>query len=164
MKLALLDETSAKGVLYFNVEGSVGWNSKNLFEDVLLVQFFLRTLGRPGMLTGSNNIQPRMAKVPLSGHCDNPTIDGIRAFQEYTTTVWPYCAVVDGVVSPVKGNSVSIGGVDYAICSLNRYMRDSFFEVWPLLTEIPGCPAKLMVKCSQLFHGGIIAGTLAADG
>src|SRR5262245_32743835 len=77
MKLIILDEGGIQGVLYFTVEGPVGFNGRNLIEDVFLVQFFLRKLGRPGTLTGANNVQPRMAKVPLSGYCDNPTIDGI---------------------------------------------------------------------------------------
>ena len=67
----LSTSTSALGHL-FTVDHAVGRHGANHVKDVLLVQFFLRTLIRT---------PPGAPAVPLDGHCGPQTIKWIRYFQ-----------------------------------------------------------------------------------
>ena len=131
--------------MFFNVDQSVGQNGSNTnSDDILLVQFFIKTLGNqlPPTTPEGRRRKERAMNVPLTGRVDAATIDGIRAFQEITT------GTPDGRVSVARGYSYGAGY--WTIAELNASIRDHFRRVWPRLQDIPGCPNAIASRVSKI--------------
>ena len=137
--------------MFFNVDQSVGHLGANARqEDILLVQFMIRKIAEVSPAAPTPEGQQRKLRallVPLSGVCDEATIDGIRAWQEANQKNNPG-TVVDGLVNPARGYSYGPGF--WTIVKLNASMRFYFRNVWPRLQDLPGCPPALAQRVYQI--------------
>lgn len=136
--------------IFFNVDESVGRQGANHPEDVLLVQFMLRTVAEmtPSQSPQGESRRQRILQIPVTGFCDEATIDGIRAWQEARKETISG-TVVDGRVSPARG--YFYGGVgEWTIVDVNVFFRKLFSNVWPRLQDVPGCPPLLQARAPQV--------------
>lgn len=127
--------------IFFNLDSSVGQNGNNSNpDDIMLVQFLIRTSAERNITNvGRDRIQ-RMLKVVIDGNCGPLTIDGIRAVQETVRDFKP-ATTVDGRASVAKG--YQYGGGVYTIVALNASFRRRYPEMWPRLQNHPMCPPRL---------------------
>ena len=135
--------------IFFNLDASVGEMGENSSaEDILLVQFFLHTIATmvPASSTDGEARRQRMLLVPVSGSCDEATIDGIRAWQEGRKTTFPG-TIVDGKVSCARG--YFYGGGEWTIVDLNMMFKKLFLGIWPRLQDAPDCPPLLQAKSAE---------------
>jgi len=150
MKLSVFKPTDPAITGIFNVETSVGRNGKNSSsEDILLVQFLLRTVGErvPAATAQAAHTNEVLRQVPLSGTMDQRTIDGIVAQQQAMKRAMP-ATVVDGHISPAS--NYRYGSGYFTIVALNAFLRRNLPQVWPRLQDLPNCPAALKVKFAQV--------------
>jgi hypothetical protein len=135
--------------LFFNVDESVGNMGVNNPEDVLLVQFMMRTVAEmtPAQNAEGASRRERMLLMPVSDYCDEATMDGIRAWQEGRKDTIPG-TVVDGRVSPARG--YFYGGGEWTIVDVNVFFRKLFPNVWPRLQDVPNCPPALQARAPQV--------------
>lgn len=125
--------------VFFNVNGVVGAPpAQNAREDVLLVQFLFRVIGR--------NVADPAAKavlnaVQVTGVIDAPTIAAIKDIQTRHKKNNPG-AIVDGRMSPAKGG-YSYGAAEWAVVRLNENVQNSHLDIWPRIDKLDGCPAEL---------------------
>lgn len=137
--------------LFFNLDSSVGHQGQNSRqEDILLVQFLLHQIaeGAQASKPGGEARRQRMLKVPLSGICDDVTIDAIRAWQEGRKQEAP-ATIVDGRVSVAHGVFYTKGG-EWTIADMNAMFRILFPNIWPRLQDHPKCPGLLKTRVPQL--------------
>lgn len=133
---------SDRSQVLFNVDAHVGVSCTNKAEDVLLVQFLMRKAAVRS-LQDRPAIRQRLLRVPISGTCDDPTIDGIRAVQERMRERNPG-SVIDGRVSPAKASDYGAGA--WTIVTLNYTVRSDFPETWPRLHDFSDCPGLLKTR------------------
>jgi hypothetical protein len=136
--------------IFFNVTASVGQSGSNSnADDILLVQFFLRSIAEGVAATkpGGEARRQRMLKVPFSGSADALTIDGIRAWQEGAKLDFPN-TVVDGKVSVAQG--YLYGGAMWTITHMNAAFRSTFPKIWPKLQDHALCPPALKLRVKQV--------------
>ncbi len=62
-------------------------------------------------------------------------------------------AVVDGRVSPVKGNQYDYGAGTWVIVNLNLHLEKRNIEIWPRIDKLPGCPADLVAMVARTVVG-----------
>lgn len=139
MELALTMFGKVPAGVYFNVQAHVGANKFNLFEDVLLVQYFFRKLAEAGAPPGNAELRDTMAAVQATGIFDDLTKNAIVAFQKDRGYA------PDGVISPAK-NGGSYGSGAYTIWLMNGFVRSSFPMVWPRIQDFADCPP--MIKAN----------------
>jgi hypothetical protein len=150
MKLALFNPPDPHISVFFNIETSVGRNGNNTStEDILLVQFLLKTNGErvPAGTPQGAQANEIMKQVPLSGTVDQKTIDGIVAHQQNMKSKMP-STVVDGRVS--RATHYLYGGGYFTIVALNAFLRRHVPQEWPRLQDLPNCPAVLKTKIQQI--------------
>ena len=121
--------------VFFNVDSAVGRMAPNSLEDVLLVQFLLKSLATHMTTEKGRKIQPILAATPQSGRCDDATIKSIEAFQRAMGSI------VDGRISPARGYTYGSG--IFSIVNLNSTVRNDYPKVWPRLDQMPNCPGGL---------------------
>ena len=131
---------------FYNVTSHVGAGRTNNFEDVMLVEFLMQKVGEFYREHGA------LRNVLVNGAFDKNTADAIIAFQTVEKRRRP-AVVIDGVVSPQQGTSPAYGSAVWSICQLNKYVKDSYKQVWPRLQDLPGCPALLKQKCFEQIVG-----------
>jgi hypothetical protein len=136
--------------VFFNVDGVVGTApATNNREDVLLVQFFLKTIG--DLPNGTDPAVVAACKlVKVTGTIDPQTIAAITAAQQSRKKQNP-ATVVDGRVSPAKGGYSY--GAFWTIAQLNHGTRRRHKEVWPRIDKIPGCPDELKAMVTRTVAG-----------
>ena len=128
--------------VFYNIESPVGRGCPNSLEDVLLVQFLLKSLAAHMTTPQGREIQPILRATPQNGvispsySSTDPTVESIEAYQRAMGIP------VDGRVSPARGYFHS-GGTIYTIISLNATVRGDYTRVWPRLDQIPNCPGGL---------------------
>ena len=132
--------------MFFNVDGVVGVNGANATDDVALVQFLIRKAGERVPPSRGVDRTPRYLAVPLSGTCDPPTIDGIRAVQEDMREKFPG-TIIDGRVSPARG--LRYGPSPWTIVMLNGFCRKFCPEFWPRLFDAGDCPGPLIAAVKR---------------
>lgn len=137
--------------IFFNIDASVGEKAQNSNpEDILLVQFLLRTLAESATSsspTGETRRQ-RILKVPVTGVCDALTVDGIRAWQEGRHD-GSRATVVDGRADSARDVFYVKDG-EWTIADLNGMFRMLFPNIWPRLQDHPKCPPPIKLRMSQL--------------
>lgn len=136
--------------IFFNLDTTVGDHGTNSSqEDILLVQFLIRQLAEklPAHTPSGEAKRQRMLKVQMSGMCDDPTIDGIRAWQEARKDNVPG-TIVDGRASQARG--YFYGGGEWTIVDLNTIFRKTFRDLWPRLDNHPNCPPLLKTRVQQV--------------
>jgi hypothetical protein len=137
--------------IFFNIDTSVGEKGQNSNpEDILLVQFLLRTLAESATSsspTGETRRQ-RLLKVPVTGVCDNLTVDGIRAWQEGRHD-GSRASIVDGRADSARDVFYVKDG-EWTIADLNGMFRMLFPNIWPRLQDHPKCPPAIKLRMSQL--------------
>ena len=134
--------------VFFNVDGVVGAApAANNREDVLLVQFILKSVGEKPQEKMTPEEIAVFKAVNVTGVCDAPTINAIKLVQRKKHSVNP-SIVVDGRVSPARGGTYSYGGGVWTIAIINDLMQDKNTEVWPRIDLMPNCPPEVraMVK------------------
>lgn len=141
-------QTNPELPVFFNVDAAVGAApAQNRREDVLLVQFCLRSIGeKPPDKMNAQEIAA-MRAVNVTGICDAATINAIRVVQTKKRQADP-SVVVDGRVSPAQGGYTYSGNAPWTIAVINNLFQDKNTDVWPRIDMIPGCPNELkdMVK------------------
>ena len=129
--------------VFYNIDAAVGRGAPNSSQsDVLLVQFFLSVIGKnvpPGSKLSS------LAKVPVTGSINPETISAIEVLQAADG------ATPDGRVSIANG--YKFGGTFYTIMIMNFNIKTKFFQQWPNIEELPGCPALLNMACRRALVG-----------
>jgi hypothetical protein len=134
--------------VFFNVDGVVGAApAANNREDVMLVQFILKSIGEKPQDQMTPDEKAVFQAVNVTGVCDAATINAIKLVQRKKHSVNPGI-VVDGRVSPARGGSYSYGGGVWTIAIINDLMQDKNTDVWPRIDLMPGCPPEVrsMVK------------------
>ena len=132
--------------VFFNVDSSVGRNAANTSaEDIMLVQFFLSLVGKKPE-AGSLDLSP-LAKIPVTGRINPETMSSIELFQRAAG------ASVDGRVSVAK--SYRHGATAFTIVNLNFNVKRRFFQQWPNIEEMPGCPGILNLACRRALVGDL---------
>lgn len=129
--------------IFYNVDTSVGRNGTNAsFDDIMLVQFFLRLIGR-GTAPGSKLAS--LADVPVTGNINPRTIAAIETLQ--TASRVP----ADGRVSVATGYRHGAGF--FTIVTLNFNVKERFKAQWPNIEEMPDCPHTLNLACRHALVG-----------
>jgi len=139
--------------LFFNVDSVVGAApAQNLREDVLLVQFYLRTIGDKPLAKTDPDLAAACRKVNVTGVIDPETIAAIRLRQQVAKSLDGNSAtVIDGRISPAKlGYSY---GQLWTIVFLNSDIQGRNKDVWPRLDKIAGCPPELKEMVSRTVVG-----------
>ncbi len=135
--------------VFFNVDEVVGdVPAVNKNEDVLLVQFFLKVIGR--QVRASELQIARLVQV--TGVMDKLTIDAIEVLQVIARRRNP-ATVVDGRVSPARGGAISYGGGFWTIAILNNFIKDNNFNIWPRIDLLPDFPSGLKLLVSRSLSG-----------
>lgn len=128
--------------IFFNVDGAVGRNGQDDYDDVLLVQYFLSIIGK-NPAPGSQLTE--LAAIPVTGRMNSQTLAGIEAVQR-ASRITP-----DGRVSVAKG--YKYGANFYTIVNLNFSVRTRFRRQWPNLEELPECPPHLNMAGRRALAG-----------
>jgi hypothetical protein len=120
--------------VFFNVGAVVGDSpASNIFEDVLLVQFFFQLIAKQ---TTNRKLasDARLVGRP-DGVVSNGMIRAISSVQEIMQKQNPG-QVIDGRVSPATGTGVSYGPGVFTIGVLNNFIKENNFNVWPRIDLI----------------------------
>lgn len=134
--------------VFFNVDGVVGASpAENRREDVLLVQFILKSVGEKPQDQMTADEKAVFKAVNVTGICDAATINAIKLVQRKKNAV-NKSIVVDGRVSPARGGYNYSGNGTWTIAIINDLMQDKNTDVWPRIDLMPTCPpeVKAMVK------------------
>jgi hypothetical protein len=137
--------------LFFNIDTSVGEKGQNSKqEDIMLVQFMLRTIAETAKSHSSAGEvrRLRIAKVPVTGTCDAATIDGIRAWQEGRHDDLP-ATIIDGRANSARDVFYVKEG-EWTIADLNGIFRMLFPNIWPRLQDHPKCPIVIKNRVAQI--------------
>lgn len=140
----LLAPQPPRGTLpvFYNLDGAVGAPpASNKTEDVLLVQFAFSIIGKQPDPHTAPELTAAAKTLRVTGTIDATTINAIRVHQQCTKRNRPG-QVIDGRVSPAKGG-YNFGGGIWTICYLNNSLQNRYYNIWPRIDKIPGCPAPL---------------------
>ncbi len=139
--------------LFFNVDGVVGAApAQNLREDVLLVQFCLRTIGDKPLAQTKPELVAACKQVNVTGVMDAATVNAIRVRQQVAKGLSQNSAtMIDGRVSPAKGGYSY--GAHWTIVLLNSDLQGRNLDVWPRMDKITGCPPELKTMVTRLVVG-----------
>ena len=127
---------STKGpVFYWNVDGVVGLNGANRFDDVLFVQWCFYKMAK---WTPASKIWPTLSKVGINGACtgraDDPLVDTIKTAE--AVFGWD----MDGRVTPMTNSAqFTVHGIKYVylIMYMNIALRQMYPQQYPRLDLIP---------------------------
>jgi hypothetical protein len=146
---------SRNGPLFFwNVDGAVGKNGKNKFEDVLFVQWcFYKLMKWP--LVGPE-LRDEIEKIGVDGDCNgrdgDKLVEGIKALQRFLNLM------VDGRVSPVstKGQYVDHGSKStfLIIYPLNAVVAQMYPTLWPRIDQMPQFVWRIKSQAQAPFNWG----------
>lgn len=128
--------------VFYNVDGTVGAPpASNKPEDVMLVQFAFSIIGKQPDQNTDPALTAAAKTIRVTGSIDTTTVNAIRVHQQCTKKNRPG-QVVDGRVSSAKGG-YSFGGGIWTICYLNNSLQNRYYDIWPRIDMIPGCPGLL---------------------
>jgi len=128
--------------VFFNVDEGVGANpARNIREDVLLVQFAFEVIARRPVPSTPPEVLATAKLVRSTSDIDPATTSAIFAFRRNRPSKE---IIVDGRVSPARGDGYSYGGgALWTIVHLNNSIQNRYVDDWPRIDRIPGCPAEL---------------------
>lgn len=142
-----LDSVNPTGATFYNVNEQVGYGSKNMVEDVKIVQFFLQryfeclSIKKPwGEMTPDGKCGPITRAWIIQAQLDmrragtNVMADGL----------------VDKAWDPTSNRISSISHTKYTIRILNNTLRNADTEVYKNLTTHPVVPADLKLIFLQI--------------
>jgi len=121
--------------VFLNVDRNVGLRLGSSTEDILLVQFLIKSIANAGLDAASPQQREILRATPLSGVVDDATDKSIRTMQ--TVGRDP----VDGIVSTARG--YRYGSNFWTIVRLSRSFAARFSNIYPRLDLAPGCPPAL---------------------
>lgn len=146
--------------LLFNVDGVVGAPpALNKREDVLFVQFAIHVDRRSytgGIVDEDQGVVSASRDLQVTGFIDDVTIDSIREYQLRQKRYTPG-TMVDGRVSPARGDNFSYGGrlgSPLTLITLNDALGSAIRVDWPRIDRIPGCPDELKETVIRLLGLG----------
>ena len=135
---AAIVSTDKGPLFYWNVDGAVGRNGVNKFDDVMFVQWCLYKLTKWAHF--KPELRDAIGKAGVNGECsgrdDDPLVMGIRALQRAHS--W----MDDGRVSPVRsgGTYVDIHGGQNTfliLYPLNAVLAQMHPAQWPRIDLMP---------------------------
>ena len=146
---------SRNGPLFFwNVDGAVGKNGENKFEDVLFVQWcFYKLMNWPQVRP---ELRDEIEKIGVNGECNgrdgDKLVEGIKALQRFLNLM------VDGRVSPVskKGQYVDHGSKStfLIIYPLNAVVAQMYPTLWPRIDQMPQFVWRIKSQAQAPFNWG----------
>jgi hypothetical protein len=125
----ILSPPSALLRVFYNVDHAVGPHRFNGRDDVMLVQFFLRSLSRVNdVITRESYFPTGQALIDTDGIYGPQTAAYIRHFEAVLSRAAPGALWRDGVIDPrPPGQNVGpLHGRVYAIIRLNTLYAESF--------------------------------------
>ncbi len=145
--------SSPKGpIFYWNVDGAVGRNGVNKFDDVLFVQWCFYKLGKwQGF---GAELRAAFGKLPVNGECSgrdgDSLVDSIKVLQRYMGVM------ADGRVSPVTtggGTYTSGGGRSpfLIIYPLNAILQQMYPAQYPRIDLMPEFVWRIKDKATAPF-------------
>jgi hypothetical protein len=148
---------SPKGQLfYWNLDGAVGKNGVNKFDDVLFVQWCFYKLSKTNP-NKQSSLDAEIAKIGVNGECSgrdgDPLVEGIKALQKWANLL------VDGRVSPVPNSSGqyvdSTGrGTFLIIYPLNAAVAQMHPAQWPRIDLMPEFVWRIREQALAPFNWG----------
>ncbi|WP_413993503.1 hypothetical protein ACMDCR_16280 [Labrys okinawensis] len=157
------ETTDGRKIFYWNLDGAVGLNGKNNFDDVLFVQWCMYKASKwPGIdhLTQIENFDTKgvsfrdaFAKVNINGRCsglkDDPLLDQINLLQALTQ------GPMDGRVTPIHGSARYTGlfGIRYVylVIWLNNILKQVHPKEYPRLDLMPEFAFQLGPQVKPVF-------------
>jgi hypothetical protein len=145
--------SSPKGpIFYWNLDGAVGRNGVNKFDDVMFVQWCFYKLGK-WQGQGFGELRAAFGKLPISGECSgrdgDPLVDTIKALQRFMGVM------VDGRVSPTTtGGTYTSGGgrsVFLIIYPLNAILQQMYPAQYPRIDLMPEFVWRIKDKATAPF-------------
>jgi hypothetical protein len=145
MHPGFLETTTGGRVFFWNVDGTVGLNGVNNFDDVMFVQWCIyksstwpgidQAAAIAGYATDAHSFRESLRKVPISGSCSgdesDETVEKIKFLQALTT------GPMDGRVSPIHQSVRYTDGSGvrhiYLIFWLNQILKDLHPREFPRL-------------------------------
>jgi hypothetical protein len=139
--------------VFFNVDADVGAPpARNLREDVLLVQFLFQEGARTPSSKADQKVVNAARAVQVTGIIDPATVTAIRVLQEVGKARRPG-TIVDGRVSPARGDYAYGPQAFWTIVVLNNAMQNQHLDIWPRIDRIPGCPPELRAMVIRTVGG-----------
>jgi len=139
------------GVFYWNVDGPVGMNGTNKYDDVLFVQWCFYKMGKWERLDA--DLRAICRTTPVNGRCtgreDDPLIAIIKALQRSESGL-----MVDGRVSPpTKGATYTYHGArhTFLIFYLNAVLRVLHPNQYPRIDLMPEFIWRIKDKATNPF-------------
>lgn len=115
----------------WNVDAPVGKGGANNSGDVYLVQYLMYKIGLANKIPGQAALCAVLKKIRITGSCDQPTIDGIEAYQLAARSKNPG-NVVDRKISRAT-SSYNYGSGSFLICQINYDYKCANWNHWPCL-------------------------------
>ena len=141
MKLAFPPRRDNWGTMpfFFNLSHAVGKGYPNApFDDVDFVQFCFAAIASSAAAPPPSNLKVPWSKVMVTGRMDQPTQDGIDAWQQDRRTRFGAVFEVDGIFSVAPATTTSYAkDTPYAIVGINYILMMSTPSIWPRLDKHP---------------------------
>jgi hypothetical protein len=140
---------------FYNVNEAVGYGSKNVTEDVKVVQFFLQRVYQTERF---GKLKP-WGEMVADGMCGPMTRSWITKFQIDVRKFGSNC-MIDGVVNKAGNPSnasnweASISHTHYTIRFLNNVLRKQDTAVYKTLTTNPSVPEDVRLIFQQIHAAG----------
>jgi hypothetical protein len=146
--------SSPKGpIFYWDVDGAVGRNGVNKFDDVMFVQWCFYKLGKWSGQGFGTELRAALGKLSISGECSgrdgDSLVDSIKALQRYMNLL------VDGRVSPVTTGGTYIDGGGRStfliIYPLNAVLQQMYPAQYPRIDLMPEFVWRIKDKATAPF-------------
>jgi hypothetical protein len=135
----------------WNIDGPVGLNGANIFDDVLFVQWCFYKLGQYGRMPA--DLRAICAQTPVNGSCTgregDALIASIKALQRFDAG-----AIVDGRVSPLAKDAIyNHRGERHqlVIVLLNGILRNMYPQLYPRIDLMPEFVWRIKDKATAPF-------------
>lgn len=147
--------SSPKGpIFYWNVDGAVGKNGMNKFDDVMFVQWCLYKLGKWSVQFFGTELRAALDNLSISGECSgrdgDSLVECIKALQQHLNLL------VDGRVSPGTpgGTYVDGGGRStfLIIYPLNAVLQQMYPAQYPRIDLMPEFVWRIKDKATAPFN------------
>ncbi len=127
---------------FYNVNHAVGPSCPNQHEDVLLVQYFLKSIYAHPNAASPPLHPPAGQGMIVDGVAGPITFYWIKHFQE-ELKLRGESIVVDGKVNPAVGSTAGSTGVTYTIIRLTAGFMQARPTDYPNISKAADCPPRL---------------------
>ena len=127
---------------FYNVHRAVGPGRPNQHEDVLLVQYFLKSIYDHPNATNPPLHPPFGSKMVVDGVAGPITFSWIKHFQAELQSRGQ-SIVVDGIVNPAVGSFAGPSGSTYTIVRLSAGFLQARPADYPNISKAGDCPPML---------------------